>query len=99
MKHLEVSQKYSAANSLLSVSSGDESKHGVICCVIHEIGIKTISRGFSGGKQVIKSANTSNRGRVCLFWTKENEELIILTRDAKRQVIGESVHCNFIWKL
>ena len=26
-----------------------------------------MSRGLSGGKQVIKFANTSNRGRVCLF--------------------------------
>ena len=25
---------------------------------------KAMSRGFSGGKQVIKSANTRNRGRV-----------------------------------
>jgi len=32
--------------------------------------IKAISRGISGGKQLIKSmksANTINRGRVCLF--------------------------------
>ena len=26
-----------------------------------------MSRDISGGKQVIKFANTSNRGRVCLF--------------------------------
>ena len=31
-------------------------------------GIKAMSRGISGGKQVIKFANTSNRGRVCLFY-------------------------------
>ena len=30
-------------------------------------GIKAMSRGISGGKQVIKFANTSNRGRVFLF--------------------------------
>ena len=28
-------------------------------------GEKTISRGFSGGKQVIKSTNTRNRGCAC----------------------------------
>ena len=28
-------------------------------------GIKAMSRGLSGGKQVMKFANTSNRGRVC----------------------------------
>ena len=27
-----------------------------------------MSRGISGGKQVIKFTNTSNRGRVCLFY-------------------------------
>ena len=31
-------------------------------------GIKTMSRGISGGKQVIKFANTSNRGQVCLYY-------------------------------
>ena len=31
-------------------------------------GIKAMSRGISGGKQVIKFADTSNRGRVCLFY-------------------------------
>ena len=31
-------------------------------------GIKAMSRGISGGKQVIKFTNTSNRGRVCLFY-------------------------------
>ena len=31
-------------------------------------GIKAMSRGISGGKQVIKFVNTSNRGRVCLFY-------------------------------
>ena len=34
-------------------------------------GIKAMSRGISGGKQVIKFANTSNRGRVCLFYQNE----------------------------
>ena len=31
-------------------------------------GIKVISRGILGGKQVIKFANTRSRGRVCLFY-------------------------------
>ena len=30
-------------------------------------GIKAMSRGISGGKQVIKFSKTSNRGRVYLF--------------------------------
>ena len=37
-----------------------------------------MSRGFSGGKQVINSSNTRNSGRVCLFLTTENEQLFIL---------------------
>ena len=31
-------------------------------------GIKVISRGILGGKQVIKFANKRSRGRVCLFY-------------------------------
>ena len=34
-------------------------------------GIKAMSRGISGSKQVIKFVNTSNRGRVCLFYQNE----------------------------
>ena len=34
-------------------------------------GIKAMSRGISGGKQVIKFANTSNRGRVCISYQNE----------------------------
>ena len=37
-----------------------------------------MSRGFSGGKQVIKCANARNLGRVCIFQPTENEELFIL---------------------
>ena len=37
--------------------------------------IKAMSRGFSGGKQVINFSNTRNRSRVCLFLTTENEQL------------------------
>ena len=36
-------------------------------CMCSKIdGIKAISRGISGGKQVVKFANTRNRDRVCL---------------------------------
>ena len=41
-------------------------------------GIKVMSRGFSGDKQVINSSNTRNRSRVCLFLTTENEQFFIL---------------------
>ena len=34
-------------------------------------GIKAVSRCISGGKQVIKSANMSNHGRVCSFYQNE----------------------------
>ena len=34
-------------------------------------GIKAMSHGFSGGKQVTKFASTSNRGWVCLFYQNE----------------------------
>ena len=34
-------------------------------------GIKAMSCGFSGGKQVTKFASTSNRGWVCLFYQNE----------------------------
>jgi len=38
-----------------------------------------MSRGISGGKQVIKFANTSNRGRVCLF--SQNKLAILVTQN------------------
>ena len=34
-------------------------------------GIKAMSRGISGGKQLIKFANTSDHGQVCLFYQNE----------------------------
>ena len=40
-------------------------RHLCACSMID--GIKAMSRGTSGGKQLIKFANRSNRGRVCLF--------------------------------
>ena len=33
-------------------------------------GIKAISPGFSSGKQVIKAANSGNRSRVCLIYSR-----------------------------
>ena len=42
-----------------------------LCTRSRIYGIKAMSRGISGGKQVVKFANTSNRGRVCLFCQKE----------------------------
>jgi len=51
-----------------------ETRH--FCTRLRTDGIKAMSRGFLGGKQVIKPANTRNRGRVCLISTKENEELL-----------------------
>ena len=38
-----------------------------LCTRLRTDGIKAVSRGFLGGKQVIKLANARNRGRVCLF--------------------------------
>ena len=40
-------------------------------------GIKAMSRGISGGKQVVKFANTSNRGRVCLFIKRDDDFIVI----------------------
>ena len=50
--------------------------------------IKSMSRGFSGGKQVINSSNTRNCSRVCLFLTTENEQLSIL----------KTITANYGWK-
>ena len=44
-----------------------------------------MSRGISGGKQVIKFANTSNQGRVCLFYQKQDDDFIVM----------ENVHIEF----
>ena len=49
-----------------------------LCTRLRTDGIKAVSRGFSGGKQVIKFANARNRGRVRLFSITEHEELFIL---------------------
>ena len=47
-----------------------------------------MSRGFSGGRQVINFSNARNRGRVCLFLTTENEQLFIL----------KTIMANYGWK-
>ena len=39
-------------------------------------GIKEILRGISGGKQVIKFANKSNRGGVCCFFQNKTQMLV-----------------------
>ena len=49
-----------------------------LCTRVWTGGLNVMSRGFSGGKQAIKSAYTRNRGCVCLFLPTENEELFIL---------------------
>ena len=40
-----------------------------------------MSRGISGGKQVIKFANTSNRGRVCL--SSQNDDTILNSQNVE----------------
>ena len=59
-----------------------------------------MSSGILGGKQVIKFANTSNRGRVCLF--SENETTTFNLQNAKfefRQVLRHkrSACCEAIY--
>ena len=47
---------------------------GQQCCVrLRGDGIKAMSRGFSGGEQLIKFANVRNRGRFCSFYQTEND--------------------------
>ena len=38
-----------------------------------------MSSGISGGKQVIKFANTSNGGRVCLFKSSSFDKFYVIT--------------------
>ena len=38
-----------------------------LCTHFRTDGIKTMSRGISGGKKVMKFANTGNHSRVCLL--------------------------------
>ena len=40
-----------------------------------------MARGISGGKQVIKIADTSNHGRVCLF--SQNESTIFVVQNVQ----------------
>ena len=48
-----------------------------LCSPFRIDGTKAMSRGISGGKQVIKFANASNRGRLCLF--SQNEMTVLRT--------------------
>ena len=43
-----------------------------------------MSRGISGGEQVIKFANTSNRSRVCL--SSQNDNTILNSQNVQCQV-------------
>ena len=47
-----------------------------------------MSHGFSWGWGLKKSAHTRNRGRVFLFYTRENEEPLIL----------KTIIANYGWK-
>ena len=51
--------------------------------LIHDTdGIKTMSRGISGGKQVVKFANTSNRGPI-----KRDDDFIVIQSVGKIYVM------------
>ena len=43
-----------------------------LCKRLRTDGIKSTLCGLSGGANKFKSANTRNRGRVCLFYAAEN---------------------------
>ena len=59
-------------------------------------GIKEISHGFSGEKQVISFfSNTRNRSRVCLFLKTGSEQLFFIFKTIMANY-GWSDHCNFI---
>ena len=55
--------------------SRDHLRLGIICGTVQRGDKTAMSRGIAGGKQVIKFANTSNRGRVCLFSQIETTSL------------------------
>ena len=55
-------------------------------------GIKAMSRGISGGKQVIKFANTTNRGRVYLLVNLRNRT----GEERRRQTLCDKRDNNFI---
>ena len=63
-----------------------DSRH--LCTRLRIGGIKAMSRGILGGKQVLKFANTSNRGRVCL--SPQNDKSILNLQNVQfkfRQVL------------
>lgn len=55
-----------------------------------------MSRGISEGKQNKKMANTNKGGRVCLFSTKQNDDLIVIQNERFefRQVLTLDAHAN-----
>ena len=76
--HLRNSLKsYSApSHNIYLIDFIHDTRH--LCTRLRTDGIKAMSRAFSGGQQLKKSADTRNRGQVCLFYTTENEERFIL---------------------
>ena len=48
--------------------------------------IKAMLPSISEGKQVIKFANTSNCGHVCLFYQNKANELIVIMQKGQFQV-------------
>ena len=57
-------------------------------------GIKAMLCSISEGKQVIKFANTSNCGCVCLFYQKKTNELIVMQ---KLQIKFEQKICYILF--
>ena len=56
-----------------------------LCTRLRTDGAKAKSRSFSGGKQVIKFANTKNRGRVCSI--QNNMKNFFFLEDAKGKLL------------
>ena len=54
-------------------------------------GIKVMSPGISGGKQVIKFANTCNCGGVCLF--SQNERMMLVMQNVQLKFRLVLLHC------
>ena len=69
-KHIKNFQFLSKFNGKIpAIDLIHDTRH--LCTRLRTDGIKAMSRGFSGGKQVKKSANTSNRGRV--VYSRQNK--------------------------
>lgn len=62
------------------------------------LGKKSMSRGISGGKQVIKYTNTSNHYRVCSF--SQNDAAILVVENTQFkfwQVLCHYCRCEVIY--